>query len=238
MLIEVTELRFSYKKAKSVLDGISCSFSGGINIVLGSNGAGKSTLMKLLATELKPRSGVIRYDGKTVERKNRPTIVSRLGWVPQHNAVDTSQTVRDLVQTAAWLHGYSRSEARRAACEAIALVHLSDNEGDRFSSLSGGMQRRAMVAVGIAHRPDVLILDEPTSGLDPNHRASLLNIIRRLSEKTSVIMSTHISSDIEPTDRVLFLDSGHIVVDVRSEELERKYGSIDAAFGQLTAGVI
>lgn len=112
------------------------------------------------------------------------------------------------------------------------------NEGDRFSSLSGGMQRRAMVAVGIAHRPDVLILDEPTSGLDPNHRASLLNIIRRLSEKTSVIMSTHISSDIEPTDRVLFLDSGHIVADVRSEELERKYGSIDAAFGQLTAGVI
>ena len=81
-------------------------------------------------------------------------------------------------------------------------------------------------------------MDEPTSGLDPNHRASLLNIIRRLSEKTSVIMSTHISSDIEPTDRVLFLDSGHIVVDVRSEELERKYGSIDAAFGQLTAGVI
>jgi len=65
-----------------------------------------------------------------------------------------------------------------------------------------------------------------------------LSIIRRLSEKISVIMSTHISSDIEPTDRVLFLDSGHIVADVRSEEIEREYGSIDAAFGQLTAGVI
>ncbi|MDO4914833.1 ATP-binding cassette domain-containing protein, partial [Corynebacterium sp.] len=99
MLIEVSELRFSYKKTKSVLDGISCTFSGGINIVLGSNGAGKSTLMKILATELEPQSGVTRYDGKTAERKNRPTIVSRLGWVPQHNAVDTSQTVRDLVQT-------------------------------------------------------------------------------------------------------------------------------------------
>ena len=78
MLIEVSELRFSYKKAKSVLDGISCTFSSGINIVLGSNGAGKSTLMELLATELKPKSGVIRYDGKAAERKNRSAIVSRL----------------------------------------------------------------------------------------------------------------------------------------------------------------
>ena len=65
-----------------------------------------------------------------------------------------------------------------------------------------------------------------------------MSIIRRLSEKISVIMSTHISSDIEPTDRVLFLDSGHIVADVLSEKIERKYGSIDAAFGQLTAGVV
>lgn len=231
------QLHFGYRAGHPVLHDVSFTVDGGFSVILGANGAGKSTLMRLLAGEERPPKGTVFIHGS-------PTHTSRLGihpwrqhlgWVPQHNPADPAQRVTDFVTDVGWLRGLSHRDARRAAKEAIARVKLEDKATSRIRTLSGGMQRQAMIAAGIVHNPSIVLLDEPTAGLDPNHRADVTAILRRLANNgTSILMSTHVAADVTDAQRVLVLDSGAIVADSPVDSLISQHGSVDAAFRATT----
>ena len=101
--------------------------------------------------------------------------------------------------------------------------------------MSGGMQRRAMVAAGIVHEPDVLLLDEPTAGLDPHHRSSLIRALRDMaSNGTTVLMSTHVAADMDSADRALILHRGGIAADSSVADFIERYGSVEQGFCAVT----
>lgn len=236
--LQAKGLRFGYRANKPVLDDVSFTVDSGFSVILGANGAGKSTLMRLLSGEKRPPAETVFVHGQDTctSRMGVHPWRRNLGWVPQHNATDPAQRVRDFVADVGWLRGLSIADSRNSAMEAITRVGLEGKATSRMRTLSGGMQRQAMIAAGIVHRPSVVLLDEPTAGLDPNHRAAITSVLRSLAEQgTSVLMSTHVSADVTDADRVLVLDNGTIVVDSSVSELIASHGSVDAAFRATTS---
>jgi ABC-2 type transport system ATP-binding protein len=138
----------------------------------------------------------------------------RTGYLAQEPSQHAHLTVTEAVHYAGWLKGLGAAGRRQAADATLAALDLQRWSGHRLRELSGGTRRRAHLAQAIVHSPRVLLLDEPTNGIDAEHRLEFRAVIRRVSAGRLVVLSTHVTEDLELlADRVLVLDSGAVAFD-------------------------
>ena len=180
----------------TALDGVSLTFSEGVYGLLAPNGAGKTTLIKMLTTLLFPTSGQILWDGAEIGALGA-RYRDILGYLPQQFGYYRNDTPRQFLRYLAALKGVPRSRTERRIDELLSLVSLPDAADKKMKKFSGGMLQRVGIAQAMINDPQLLILDEPTAGLDPRERVRFRNLIHSLAAERTVILSTHIVSDIE-----------------------------------------
>jgi ABC-2 type transport system ATP-binding protein len=189
--------------------------------LLGHNGAGKTTIMKMITGYLEPTSGAITVDGQDVG-VDRRAIQRRIGYLPENCPVYPEMTVYAYLDYAAALHGLDESIRPRCIASAIARTELADKANRPIATLSRGYRQRTGVAQAILHDPAILILDEPTNGLDPTQIQQMRGLIKKLAEKSTVIVSTHILQEVQAVcDRVIILKDGRVALDSRFSDLSR-----------------
>lgn len=188
---------------------------------LGLNGAGKTTVLKILCGVLWPSAGRVRVGG--FDSLERPREVrQRTGFLPDQPPLYGEMTVRAMLRFTGLLNGVPSAQIERRVDEVIATCQLRDVALDLVSWLSHGYRKRVGIAQAIIHQPALVILDEPTAGLDPEQIVGMRGLIRALAEHHTVLISSHILSEIERTcDRILVLHEGRIVAQGREEELRR-----------------
>lgn len=227
MELKIDHLQKRYG-ANVALSDFTGTLSAGVYGLLGPNGAGKSTLMNLIAGNLKPDAGSIRFDGKDIGQMGKE-FRSILGFMPQQQGVYPGFTGSRFLFYIAALKGLPKARAKEQIREAAELVHLSDQLGQKLMTYSGGMKQRILIAQALLGEPKVLILDEPTAGLDPSERIHIRNVISRVSRDKIVIWATHVVSDIESIAReVIFLKKGQIAAWDRPQKL--LYGLVGKVF--------
>jgi ABC-2 type transport system ATP-binding protein len=212
-VVEASELRRSYGTFEAV-KGVNFRIERGRIVgLLGPNGAGKSTIMKMLTTWLAPTSGSATVCGHDV--LTEPLAVKQhLGYLPENAPIDDGMTVRGYLEFIASVRGLGAAERERGIVRAAEEVGLTDRLRQLVGTLSKGYRQRVGLAQAILHQPPLLILDEPTNGLDPNQIVEIRSLIRRLGETRTVVLSTHILSEVQVTcDDVLILHQGRIVAD-------------------------
>lgn len=210
MKLECKGLTKVYKKTKA-LDGFDFSFTSGIYGLLGPNGAGKTTLMNLITDNLKPTSGEILYDERSIKELGA-LYRARIGFMPQQQNIYSAFTVERFLWYMAGLKGMKKPEAENDIARLLEQVNLSEDKKKRLGELSGGMKQRALLAQALLGRPEIIILDEPTAGVDPKERVQMRNIISQVGFESIIIVATHVVSDIQfIAKEVLLLDKGKII---------------------------
>lgn len=201
---------------------------------LGPNGAGKTTTMRMLTGNLAPSSGSVEICG--IDLLDKPSDAkTHIGYLPETPPLYQELTVNEYLRLAAKLHRVNSIKICSALDEVKLQCGLKDIGNSLISSLSKGYQQRVGIAQAIIHDPDVIILDEPTVGLDPNQMREILSLIRNLGTKRSVILSTHILSEVANVcDRVQIMHQGQMVFNDSLSGLKEKEISLDEIFSQLT----
>jgi ABC-2 type transport system ATP-binding protein len=219
--------------------------------LLGPNGSGKTTLFRILSTLMPPSEGQAHVLG-TDTVQDAEAVRQRLGVVFQDEALDDNLTVRENLRFQASLYGLHGADRRARIDALLHRLDVADRADDPVSDLSGGLRRRADLARGLLHRPDLLLLDEPTTGLDPGARRAFWRAIGRMraEEGTTLLLATHLMDEAERCDRVGILSDGALVVDGTPSALKSELGEetlwletdepaalrdrIDAQFGEPT----
>ena len=227
-IIEVENLSKHYGPVKA-LKGVSFSVDKGEIIgLLGPNGAGKTTTMKLLTGYLQPTEGTARLVGFDVV-ENPLSVQSMVGYLPENAPLYLDMIVQEYLVMMAELRNIPPDQHRRLLSEAIYATGLQDRLTQTIGNLSKGFRQRVGLAQAILHKPQVLILDEPTNGLDPNQIIEIRNLIKRLAANATVIVSTHILSEVEATcDRVIIIMDGEVRSDARLDEMTQTSAAIVA----------
>lgn len=223
MAIAVRNLEKSYGREKAV-NGISFDVqTGEILGFLGPNGAGKTTTMKIITCYMPQSAGSVEVDGiDTLEHSHE--VRRKIGYLPELNPLYLDMNVLEYLEYSAQLHGLRNDDLRRRQKEMIEVCGLGDVRHKDIGELSKGYRQRVGLAQAMIHDPEVLILDEPTSGLDPNQIVEIRNLIRRLGSAKTVILSTHILSEVQATcDRVIIIHEGSIVANGTPDELQRSF---------------
>ena len=206
------------------LDNINLEIPSGAVGILGPNGAGKSTLFKCLLGLIKTTSGegtVLGYDIRTEGDKIR----SKIGYMPEYDALDPGLAAVDQVRYSGELLGMNPAHATRRAHEVLEYVGLKDQRYRKIETFSTGMKQAAKLACALVHDPEILICDEPTNGLDQRAREFMLQTLRRTVSEggRSVLMSSHVMDDVQDVcDRIVMIHKGKIVVQRRIEELTKQ----------------
>jgi len=192
--------------------------------LLGPNGAGKTTTMRMLTCFLPPSAGTARVAGHDVLEE--PMEVRRhIGYMPETNPLYGEMRVDEYLRFRAELKGVPRRERRRRIERCMELCGVGEVRRQIIRTLSKGYRQRVGLADALLGDPDVLILDEPTIGLDPNQIRQTRATIRQLSERHTILLSTHILQEVEALcRRVLIIDRGRIVADDTVENLSRATG--------------
>lgn len=192
---------------------------------LGPNGAGKTTTIRMLTTITKPTYGHALVDGFDIQEK--PEMVRKaIGVMQQHLSLDRDLTVRENMELRARLHHLSADERKKRVNELLEYVGLTEHADRTIDELSGGLQRRAMIACSLIHRPKILFLDEPTVGLDAHTRRRMWDLIRRLnSDGVTIFLTTHYIEEAEALcQRVGIIHKGHLIALDSPIGLRRKIG--------------
>lgn len=193
--------------------------------LLGPNGAGKTTTISIVAGVLRADAGSVTVAGELVTA-NASAAKHGIGLVPQEVALYDDLTGRENLVFFGRLQGLAGAELGTAIDDVLGVVGLDDRADDRVDTYSGGMKRRANIAAGLLHRPQLLILDEPTVGVDPQSRNQILESIERLGgQGLSVLYTTHYMEEAERLcDRVGIIDDGRIVAEGARSDLVRGIG--------------
>jgi lipooligosaccharide transport system ATP-binding protein len=222
ILAEGLERRFG---ANHAVAGVDLAITPGeIYGFLGPNGAGKSTTMRLLTGQAVPDEGQISVLGYSLPEQSK-LARARLGVVPQESNLDIELTVEQTLAVFAALCRVPRSRREAAVAGALELAGLRDRADARVGALSGGMQRRLLIARGLVHEPELVLLDEPTIGLDPQVRQEIWSLILRLRRGgATVLMSTHYIEEAQRlADRVAIMAAGRVVAEGSPIELIRRH---------------
>jgi ABC-2 type transport system ATP-binding protein len=217
-MIEAERLTRRYGDFLAVADVSFTIERGEIVGLLGHNGAGKTTIMKMLTGYLEPSAGQVKVDGVVVEA-DPLTVQANLGYLPESLPLYPELSVVDYLEYAAQLRGVDAASAVRRA---ISATELESKALEPISTLSRGYKQRVGVAQAILHEPKFLILDEPTNGLDPSQTQHMRQLIQRLAQSATVILSTHIMQEVDAIcDRAIILRGGELVLDERLADLQR-----------------
>jgi ABC-2 type transport system ATP-binding protein len=186
---------------------------------LGPNGAGKTTMMRILASYAAPTAGTAKVGGINVVLD--PIATRRMiGYLPENNPLYEEMMVLDFLGFVARVRGVAPAEQRQRIKNAVEHCGLKSVVSKDIGQLSKGFRQRVGLAQAILHDPDLLILDEPTSGLDPNQIVEIRHLILELGREKTVILSTHILSEVQSTcGRVLIINEGKLVADDSPERL-------------------
>jgi ABC-2 type transport system ATP-binding protein len=209
-MIEISNLSKSYGRHKAV-DQISFEVTRGEIVgFLGPNGAGKSTTLKMLTGFLPPTSGAARIAGKDIFRESLE-VRKKIGYMPENVPLYIDMRVKEYLRFRGGLHGLSRGHLRKRMAEVMETCGLTQVRRKMIKTLSKGYRQRVGLADALIHEPDLLILDEPTNGLDPNQIRAIRRLIKNLGEKHTILISTHILSEVEMTcNKVVIIDEGKI----------------------------
>ena len=232
-MIEVKNLTKHYP-GRTAVDGLSFTVGRGEVVgFLGPNGAGKSTTMRILSTFLPATSGSARVAGFDVFHQP-DEVRRRLGYMPENNPLHLDMRVREYLKFRARLKGLGWSRSRQRVETVLRQCGLLDVQKRIIGQLSKGYRQRVGLADALVHEPDLIVLDEPTIGLDPHQIRAVRALIKQLAERHTVLLSTHILSEVEMTcSRVLILNQGRILAADRVEDLEKRF-SLD---GQVVAEI-
>lgn len=202
------------RKNKTViqaLDDICLEFKPGLYGLLGPNGAGKSTMIKIITANLKPDTGTVRWNEKSIIRlgiKYRRI----LGYMPQQQNLYSSYTGMRFLSYICTLKEIPKHRIEEEIISVSTDVNLVDQLDKKLSQYSGGMKQRILAASAFIGNPRLLILDEPTAGLDPKERVRMRELIKNLSENAIVIVATHVVSDVETVaDKIILLNKGNVI---------------------------
>ncbi|MCZ6598753.1 MAG: ATP-binding cassette domain-containing protein [Planctomycetota bacterium] len=240
-MIRVQDLQKCFGEVRAV-DGISFAIDRGEVVgFLGPNGAGKSTTMRLLTGYLQPDAGQIEIAGQRVTAESLE-VRRAIGYLPESTPLYRRMRVRDYLDFVGRVRGLSRVDRKAAFARVVSDCDLAGTAGRRIGELSKGYRQRVGLAQALLADPDVLILDEPTSGLDPAEIARIRELIRTLGERKTILLSTHILSEVQETcRRVIILADGRIVADgspidlAENERAELRVTLRGAADGALEA---
>lgn len=203
-------------------DNVSFSVEPGEIVgLLGHNGAGKTTVMKLLTGFIEPTSGEAWVNDVLIQ-EDPVAAQAHIGYLPESQPYYGEMSVADYLMFAATMRGIPFEERSASVRKVVEDTDLAERFLDTIDTLSRGFQQRVSVAQAILHQPPVLILDEPTNGLDPTQTIQMRELIQRLAESSTVILSTHIMQEVDAIcDRVLIMRDGELVVDERLDDLNR-----------------
>ena len=221
-MIDVQHLTKRYGQHVA-LDGVSFSVNAGEVVgFLGPNGAGKSTTMRILTTFMAATSGTVRVGGDCVfEQPDR--VRERIGYMPENNPLPLDLRVADYLGFRAELKHLAKREAVSRVSEVMEQCGIADVAKRFIGQLSRGYRQRVGMADALLAKPELIVLDEPTSGLDPNQVRSVRRLIRELSGEHTVLISSHILSEIEMTcDRVVILHEGRLLASGALNDLMAK----------------
>jgi ABC-2 type transport system ATP-binding protein len=222
-MISVKNLVKAYDINEPVVKGVSFTINKGEIVgLLGPNGAGKTTIMKMITCFMNPNAGEILIDNKNTLDESL-NIKKLIGYLPEHTPQYEDMTVYEYLKFIGDVRGLKGNELKDAIAKMIKLTSLEDVVVKKINQLSKGYQKRVGLASVMIHDPQILILDEPTTGLDPNQVITFRKMLRQLSEKKTIILSTHILSEIEAIcERVIIIKKGEIVADDTLENLIKK----------------
>lgn len=209
-MIEVEHLTKSYGQARAVNDISFTVEKGEILGFLGPNGAGKTTTMRILTGYLPATGGTARISGFDVFEDSME-VRKRIGYLPETPPLYPDMSVSDYLAFVARIKGVDSANVAKRVEEAMRMTNISDRKDWLIKKLSRGYKQRVGIAQAVVHNPDVVILDEPTVGLDPTQRNEVRNLIKGLAGDHTIILSTHILSEVETTcDRVVIINKGKI----------------------------
>ncbi len=217
MEIVINNLFKNYGK-KTALKNVSVTIHSGMFGLLGRNGAGKTSLMRILATLSVPSGGEISING--IPLKETRKIREIVGYLPQDFSFYRNMSVYGAMDYLGLLCDVPYKIRKKRISELLEQVNLNENMKSKVKSLSGGMKRRLGIAQALLHDPQILIVDEPTAGLDPEERIRFRNLLSEFAENRIVILSTHISSDVESScENIGVLDNGEMIWNGSTKEL-------------------
>jgi len=223
MAIAVRNLTKLYGTEKAVNDISFDVKTGEILGFLGPNGAGKTTTMKIITCYMPPTSGMVEVEGLDIAEHSFE-VRKKIGYLPEMNPLYLDMNVMEYLEYSARLHGLKNPLLRSRLKEMIDVCGIADVRHKDIGELSKGFRQRVGLAQAMIHDPEVLILDEPTSGLDPNQIVEIRNLIRQLGRAKTVVLSTHILSEVQATcDHVIIVNEGTIVADGTLEQLQQDF---------------
>ena len=226
MVIEIENLKKSFKDVKAV-DDISFKVKEGeLFSFLGVNGAGKSTTINIISGILKKDNGKVNVCGYDIDH-NAYDVKNRVGIVFQNSVLDSNLTVTENLKCRANLYGIFGKELKSRLEELTELLDLHEILIRPLNKLSGGQKRRIDIARALIHKPELLILDEPTTGLDPKTRITVWKLVEKLRKERgmTVFLTTHYMEEAADSDYVIILDSGKIAAEGTPHDLKNAYAS-------------
>lgn len=226
-MIEVRNLTKKYGDHFAVQD-ISFSLEKGkIYGLLGPNGAGKSTTMNIMTGYIAATSGEVIIEGHDIF-KEAEEAKKHIGYLPEIPPLYMDMTVWEYLFTVADLKGVPRSERKSMITDAMEKVMITNMKDRLIKNLSKGYKQRVGIAQTLIGNPDIIILDEPTVGLDPKQIIEIRTLIKQLGEDHTVLISSHILSEIGAVcDHVVIINKGHLVVSDSTENLEKLFKGQD-----------
>ena len=226
-MIEVSHVSRNFGDFRAVNDVSFSIPTGQIVGLLGPNGAGKTTTMRMITGFLAPSAGSILIDGIDVS-ENPVEAKKKIGYMPESAPLYGEMIVEDYLTYIANIYGQNPEEKLPLLCQECGLKEVMSKN---ISELSRGNRQRVALAHALMNDPEILILDEPTSGLDPNQVEDVRDIIREIGKTRTVIVSTHILSEVETIcSRAIIISGGKLVADSSIEELKNSIGTSSTVY--------
>ncbi|MBT9711342.1 ATP-binding cassette domain-containing protein [Faecalibacterium prausnitzii] len=235
-VIEVSHLTKQYGNHLAVDDVSFTVADGQICGLLGPNGAGKSTIMNILTGYLSATSGQVTVAGHPLPEE-ADAAKACVGYLPEQPPLYPEMTVQEYLTFAAELKGVKKAERKEQVCRAARRTGLEAVLPRLIRSLSKGYKQRVGIAQALLGSPRLIILDEPTVGLDPAQVIEIRKLIRELGRAHTVILSSHILSEVQAVcQQILILSKGHLAAAGSLEELTADGKSLEEVFLELTDG--